>query len=863
MSIINQQISDINKNISVINKKLESISINNSDNHLSEFQDGLNDEWLTYGGNNNNTRFINSNIIRSSNIFSIAVQKKSSKLPIKVSRQTYHPVFDNTHLYSVIIGDNSQVAVGISLDGDNAVLTKINRISGNVVISRSYTDIFGTLEPNKNLIGGRSPPELNGNYVYISTSGAGPGYLMAIAKLNKNDLSTVWTKQIKDVKSEPNYYTSRNICVINPTKGNYAGKTIILANYTVTAQYGNTISISNYILNYEWFLNQGGVFCYIDNGSSVNQLWEIKFGPKMLKKGDTVQANSFPPNKTSMKIIYPIVYVKGSNKNGLYLPNNIYDSSNITRSDGVKGFKIDSSTAGNLTFDLLTDDLKNVKKANIPFILNVGDVIWNDPNTFYTGTDGTKIPGSHIFTGQAVYKTINLGHIIQDEFEALNLNYFGVGSYGQMVYDDITGLVYIPTSNGQKQPYQDGLDIGQDNTLQKTATNYELSLQTFIDAALSGIDTNIKNSLINFNNVYQKYLDALSIRKSTKRSQRSSRFLASGLIAVDLVSGLIKWFDSTSMYDPFTWSQDNSPATLSAIMGDNGDNVVGATIINSISNGVDSSGNPIKVRRLITSDKAAYHTTINPDADISKAISGDSTNNYENGCTFNLPSNLIINQTPVGISGPQGGSFWGAASNGKVYISHQVNIPFGSSILRSKYFNINEQSLAGLKEFAVSGNPTAIIGYISNNVVQNNDSTIYQITNNIDNTTSYLIPSQTGYLVATDCLTGNIKWICPLSSTLEASAPSADIFRSVPVVTDGSPVSIVNDIAIVGMASGKIHFVNVNTGDLIKTIGFAEGAASGVCVSRDTIYFQGGWRKWLSSNAPMTDNMKFLTLHGQ
>ena len=831
--------------------------LDNIENNNSEFKDGLNDEWLTYGGDKNNTRYVNGNIIRSVNISSINVQKISKQLPLNVSRQTYHPVFDKTHLYSVLIGNNSHPAVGISFDGDNAILKKIDRESGNVINFRTFTDIFNLLEKNKNLKNGRSPPELIGNFVYISTSGINPGDLMAIAKLNKSDLSTVWIKQIKDVKSEKNYYVSRNIRVFNPTNGKYASKTLVIANYAVTPQYGNTYNTNNYILNYEWFLNQGGCICYLDNGNSVEQLWEMKFGPKLLKKGDIIDSNSFPPNKTSMKITYPIVYVKGSNVNGVLDPNFVYDSSNIVRNDGVKGFKIDASIAGSLSFDLLTDDLSNIKKANIPFTLKDGDIIWNDVNSLYTANDGvTKIPGNHIFVGQAVYKTINLGHVIQDNFEALNLNYYGVGSYGTMTLDDKTNILYIPTSNGQKQPYQDGLDIGLDNTLAQAATNYTLALKLYTDAIKTGNKNDIVNALNNYNNVYKKYLDALTIRNNTSKSPRANRFLSSGLIAANIDDGKLLWFDTSSYYDPFTWSQDYDPASISLIMGDNGDNVVGATIVNKVVSSYDISKNPIYVRRLITSDKGAYHITYNPDVNVSNAISGNSLNNYENGFNINLPNGLIINKIPVGIAGPQGGSFWGASCDGNLYISHQVNIPFGSSLLRSNLF-LNENLLQNFPNILIGGNSNSLIGYISNKVVLNDQANIFDIDG-----TNKLILSQNGYLVATDCLNGNIRWICPLSSTLEAAQPTADIFRTVPTITDGGPVTIVRDVAIVGMASGKLHFVNVNNGKLLKTIAFAEGSASGVCASRDTIYFQGGWRKWFAADTPMTNNMKFLTLNG-
>ena len=56
----------------------------------------------------------------------------------------------------------------------------------------------------------------------------------------------------------------------------------------------------------------------------------------------------------------------------------------------------------------------------------------------------------------------------------------------------------------------------------------------------------------------------------------------------------------------------------------------------------------------------------------------------------------------VGIAGVHGGSVYGSCSDGNVYLTHQVNIPFGSELLADSS-NVN-------------------VGYITDKVITNDQS---------------------------------------------------------------------------------------------------------------------------------------------
>jgi hypothetical protein len=793
------------------------------------------DEWLTYGGNDLNTGYISSNIIRPVNALAMQVQKISSELPI-IDKQTYHPVFDSTHIYSIIVGLDSSPTNGFSLDG-TGILVKINKNTGILEASISAAQIFKSITKDITKIVTRSPPELLGNYIYISTNtnnNPKNKSIIAIAKLNKSDLSVVWTKETLNGNI---WQSGRNIKAIcpNPIHMPYKlkGKIILIQAIAVTGQYGSDIFSSGYKYNYDynWWISQGGCIGLVDNCTHAETLWNFIGGPKMLNKNDIIPSECFVKGSTSMLINYPLVYL---------ITNRIlYDSTNYTDENGVKGFIIDNNTKGNITFDFLDLDMKKVI-ATYSFTLFIGMILLNN-NTKYYSNDGNPlhyVTGTQIFQGQNIIKTVYLGDIITNPFDAMNLNYYGSGCWGTMSYDDVTGTFYLPTAQGHKQPYNDSYLISSQSNINELAYNYQVTVNNFY-AKPSTIPP---TTALDVQNAYNQYDNAIFEAKKIKRSPRWNRFFIDGLVALCPATGQIKWYDSPYSYDAFYWLKVNQPNfNNSTLTGTNSDNVSGATIVTLSDN---------KTRRIFTSDKGAHVSYYDAD-DINYYIKGNSFNNYENGIIKLIPPKPTY--ISVGISGYQGGSVFGSCSDGNVYITHQVNIPIGSSLLVDPN-GISSEQLELLNNVN--------IGYISDKVIPNDQSS----------TTDFpydqkLIHSLNGYLIAIDCLTGLKKWVCPLSSTLNVLTPKTNIFNEVPAISDNGPVRLFGNVAVVGLASGKVHFVDAQTGQMLNTMAFAEGAAMGVCGTKDTLFLLSGWNKWFNSNEqyrslPPSKHMYYLTLNG-
>ena len=543
------------------------------------------------------------------------------------------------------------------------------------------------------------------------------------------------------------------------------------------------------------------------------------------------------------------------------------------------GFRIDATTSdssNNVTFDKLSNNSTmaflpttnpggsfHVLNANVPFTLTDGDYIWNDdtPVTGCTDGSGTIIPGNQVFLGQAVYKKVYLGDKIKDKYEALNLNYWGAGVWGAINYDPVKNIFYIPTGQGHAQPRQDTLDIGYTNTIGFNAAAYTVALEqytTALDGSGSIVDTRAA-----WISATQKLELSYDLLKNATISARYRRFLMSGLVAVN-ESGTLLWYDSAVKYDNFSWQQGNQSAMNQQVIGTNGDNTIGACIVTTAQ--LDSSGN--NIRRLMTADKSSNHVTYNPDATMTGLITANSSaNNYQDGILGINLSNVLIKRTTVGAPGVQGGAVWGGCSDGTVFITHQANVPLGSNMLRatawvdeSNIMNGNPQY--GTQYNVIGGKPYARIGWVSNVVVQNDQGSTASILDASGNT-ARLIPCATSYLVATDCMTGNISWACPCSPSVDYSLTVTDSFRDMEAVTENGPPTGINDVAIVPMSNGKLHFVKMANGAMMNTMCFPDGGMGAISATRDTLYVIGGARKWSNFlNTPVISRMHVITMNG-
>ena len=799
-----------------------------SNNNESIYTEGIKDEWLTYGGNDLNTGYMPSNFIRPANALAMQVEKVSSLLPT-IDKQTYHPVFDTTDIYSLIVGLDSSVPVGNSLNG-SGVLVKINKITGVLEKSITAAEIFKSITTDIRKINNRSPPELTNDYIYISTNPTKSDHIMAIAKLRKKDLSVIWATE---TLVGNRWQSGRNIKVLVPNPkfmpDHLKEKTIIIQEINVSGQYASDQFSSGYRFNYDnnWWIAQGGCLAVVDHGEYTEPLWNFTAGPKMLQQGDNIPKESFVDGETSMVINYPLV--------DLITDGILYDSTNYIDEFGTKGFKIDKNTSGEVTFDFLDNNMSKII-ATYPFTLYDSMILLNNDTKYYSN-DGDPlhyVTGKQIFQGQNIIKTVYLEDVINNPFDAMNLNYYGSGSWGTMSYDDVTGTFYLPLSQGHKQPYNDSKSISAQNTLIELADNYEETVNNYY----KNPPTDPPTTVVDVEKAYKNYKEYIFESKKIKRSPRWTRFFVSGLVALDPGTGHIKWYDSPYIFDSFYWLQAIKPKFNTKPIGFNGDNVSGATIVTLSDK---------KTRRIFTSDKGAYVSYYNADDD-SYNIEGNPVNNYENGIIKMVPP--TSNYVTAGIVGLQGGSVFGSCSDGNVYITHQLNFPIGSDLL------VNPSEIPSISSNDVN------VGYISDKVIPNNQSTIKDFPNN-----KKLIPSLNSYLIAIDCTTGKKKWVCPLSSTLDALTPETYKNNRVPGISDNGPVRLIGNVAIVGLASGKVHFVDSQTGQMLKTMAFAEGAAMGVCGTKDSLYLLSGWNKWSNKNGdykslPPSKHMYYLTLNG-
>jgi hypothetical protein len=803
-----------------------------SDNKESIYTDGLKDEWLTYGRDDLNTGYMASNIIRPANALAMEVEKASSLLPT-IDKQTYTPVFDTTHIYANIVGLDSN-KLGFCLNG-SGVLVKIDKITGVLEKSITAAEIFKNITTDIHKIDTRSPPELTNDYLYISTCPTNADGINAIAKLRKSDLSIIWTYETFIGNK---WESGRNIKVVNPNPkhmpDHLKGKTILVQAISVGKQYGFDSTSSGYRFNYDynWWIAQGGCLALVDHGNYAESLWNFTAGPKMLQQGDIIPIESFVEGETSMVINYPLV--------DLITDGILYDSTNYIDDSGTKGFKIDSNTSGEVTFDFLNDNMTKVI-ATYPFTLTEGMILLNNDTKYYSN-DGNPlhyVTGKQIFQGQNIIKTVYVGEVINNPFDAMDLNYFGSGSWGTMTYDDVTGTFYLPTAQGHKQPLNDSKSMSAQSNLTELAEKYEETVNNYYKDP----PTNPPTTVQDVEKAYKNYENYIPESKKIKRSPRWTRFFVDGIVALDLGTGQIKWFDSPYIFDSFYWLQVNRPKfNNSRPTGFNGDNVSGATIVTLSDK---------KTRRIFTSDKGAHVSYYNAD-DNSYYIEGNPYKNYENGIIKMVPPQPTY--ITAGIAGFQGGSVFGSCSDGEVYITHQTNIPIGSDLLVKSDNQSDDNSILLNNVY---------VGYITDKVIPNDQSVLIDFPDN-----KKLIRALNGYLIGIDCTTGKKKWVCPLSSTLDVlNLEEYNLNKGVPGISDNGPVRQFGNVAVVGLASGKVHFVDAQTGQMLKTMAFAAGAAMGVSGTEDSLYLLSGWNKWFNSNGkyktlPTSKHMNFLTING-
>lgn len=464
-------------------------------------KDEPSNRWENFGGNLQNTRFIEQNSmlnVKAENCLSIACNQQV-KLPMKLNgiplsgiSLTYHGVCDHKYYYNVIITNlatylgNSQVGIlgGQDLQsyGNEAYIIKVNRETGIVENYKSCSHITG--KPNKPVVNNifdtgdastRGPLFLFGDFIYVT--GQDTQY-SSIYKINKNDLSLIYYQQIPDefnkiitdvngikLKTPFKSREMREVLVIPPLKDNtdntihsdFKKYPLVLAMSTGNSTYvyiTDTNSDTERLIRFKDYYNSSGeIFAYLDKGSQWEPIWTFSTGPKPLKIGDTLPTEWFAKNVTDTYIWIPLI-------DGFdFKTTDTYSSAGKNFFLGSYDFK----TGFSISFTT-SEEKRNYYKqyANPGYItFNNHDVF--DVNQTYTltlldSTETIQVTGKQL-EGQPIKLFLYNKFVIPNMLSTCPGNiianaasHYGAGIWGSACYDNIKNLIYVPTGNAYNYP---------------------------------------------------------------------------------------------------------------------------------------------------------------------------------------------------------------------------------------------------------------------------------------------------------------------------------------------------------------------------------------------------------------------------
>ena len=464
-------------------------------------KDESSNKWENFGGNLQNTRFIEQNTtlnVKAENCLNIACNQQV-KLPITLNgveisgiSLTYHGVCDTKYYYNVIIinvatylGGNSVGILGgqdLQSYGNEAYIIKVNRETGVVEKYRSCSEITG--KPNKQSVKNifdtgdastRGPLFLFDNFIYLT--GQDTQY-SSIYKINKSELSLVHYEKIPDefnkiitevngikLKSPFKSREMREVLVIPPLTDNtdanihsdFKKYPLVLGMSTGNTTYvyiTDTNSDSERLIRFkDYYSSSGMIFAYLDKGTFWEPIWNFSTAPKPLTIGDTLPSEWFAPNVANPYIWIPLT--DGFN----FTTTNTYSSVGSNFFLGSYNFQTSSS----MTFSTSEEKLNYYKENAKPGYVNFNNNdIFNINNTYtltlLNSTQTIQVTGKQL-EGQPIKLFLYNNFVIPDMLSTCPGNiianassHYGAGIWGSACYDNVKNLIYVPTGNAYNFP---------------------------------------------------------------------------------------------------------------------------------------------------------------------------------------------------------------------------------------------------------------------------------------------------------------------------------------------------------------------------------------------------------------------------
>ena len=688
-------------------------------------------------------------------------------------------------------------------------------------------------------------------------------------------------------------------------------------------------------------LQQGHVFAMLDDGSGdlPTQMWDFPLGPRILVSGDELPDASFRDDQTTdLQIAYAILYgpkditgvlidsvststdssgninggVDGSGAyftfgldtsgvhvmcsfdhdlyDSIYLPDQAWTPDGVDPSgnDVFTGFDVSGNALTKVDFTaglpvgggftlvysggLLVDPYMFPKTYN-PYLFTGGQTIRND-STVYTSIDGSgTILGSDIFIGQNVVKRMARGRIL-NAFDAFACNYWGSGGYGVSSYDADSGTIYYPCTNAQLTPYEDYLQVfGNTNNMNVRERNetYCGDVETAMDASGSltpeVIDT-IRGLLDQ---------DASNVYNADKMSPRWKRQMAGSTLALDIITGELKWHYTNQAFDSFMWGggldwPGHWPAYES--LGNNNDNIAGLSIQ------VDASGNhngfmcPKNGTITVLSDLVNSETEVTAAATNAAYYAADLSGNaaaiarYESMCIEGIQTMTTPMYTNIfnGMGGAASGGGAVAGTNGTHYCSVNNNEPFGSVVFTpgANYTGFGFVAVPFSTEFEENQYSGLVV---RNNLLKISEEVAPVLFNDVGTDSSgfmcSIIPTGTRFVVGVNCTTLEVDWITPLQQRPPAIVGLFPFRYTI----ENSGCTMSEELVIVGSGQlGALNILNSATGEVVKIIELPESTDGSAIAVGNVIYLGGGSVRWFNFITNPTSAGKFMrmiTLNGQ
>ena len=503
------------------------------------------------------------------------------------------------------------------------------------------------------------------------------------------------------------------------------------------------------------------------------------------------------------------------------------------------------------------------------YTFTLGQTIWND-STVYTSNDTSgSILGSDIFIGQNVVKRLAEGRIL-NEFDAFGSNYHGSGGYGVSAYDAVTQTFFYPCTNPHMAPYEDYVQVRDNDEMnvRKRGETYCGNIQAAMDA--SG---HMNAGVISGLNDLMEY-DPSNVTNADLLSPRWKRAMAGSTLALNVLTGALKYHYTTQAYDSFTWGAGDFPGSWPAYesLGNNNDNVAGLTIQ------VDASGNRngfmqgkngivAKLEDISNFVPDIEYSAINAAYLASSGLAGAALTRYNVMCLegvqhMTTPVSSII--TP-GLAGAASAGGFLAATNNTHYCCLNNNEGYGTLVFTP---GASYPELAPAVPFSTEFVPNLSAGYVCRTSLLNLTNTEVGATLMLDVGTdasgnSYsIIPTGTRYVIGVNCTTFEIDWITPLQ---DRPTTIVGLFALRYAVENSGCTMSENLVYAGGTHSNLLNVLDSATGEVVKIIEVSESTEASVIAVGNVLYMGCGsvrWYNWILNPDSAGNYMRMLTLNG-